>query len=154
MGERAILLAGSCDPKVIENHQSIVDGVRAMVSEIIPSEGVTSYDLIFHTYGQNGVSLFGHSSQPADAREIFFLVECIARTAEVAQSVAGVTKQYLLHHGFPGRMSTGGNVAFPFTPPEMAANTAYRLDLSCDGMRRHRCAISGHGRNHQTRSSG
>ena len=42
-------------------------------------------------------------------------------------SVATVTKKYLLHHGFPGRLSTAGNVAFPFTPPELAAGTAYRF---------------------------
>ena len=35
----------------------------------------------------------------------------------------------LLHHGFPGRLSTGGNIAFPFTPPALAAGTACRFTL-------------------------
>jgi hypothetical protein len=38
-------------------------------------------------------------------------------------------KQYLLHHGFPGRISTAGNIAFPFTPPEVLTGTAYRFSL-------------------------
>ncbi len=38
-------------------------------------------------------------------------------------------KQYLLHHGFPGRLSTGGNIAFPLTPPELSAGSAYRFSL-------------------------
>ena len=42
---------------------------------------------------------------------------------------AATFKQYLLHHGFPGRVSTGGNLAFPFTPPELAAGTAYRFNV-------------------------
>jgi len=46
-----------------------------------------------------------------------------------AKSVATVFKQYLLHHGFPGRISTGGNLAFPFTPPEVVAGTAYRFSV-------------------------
>jgi len=41
--------------------------------------------------------------------------------------VVAVFKQYFLHHGFPGRLSTGGNLAFPFTPPEVSAGTAYRF---------------------------
>jgi hypothetical protein len=38
-------------------------------------------------------------------------------------------KQYLLHFGYPGRLSTGGNIAFPFTPPEVAIGTAYRFNV-------------------------
>ena len=49
-------------------------------------------------------------------------------TADEAMAVIKVFKQYLLHHGFPGRLSTGGNLAFPFTPPEVAAGTAYRFN--------------------------
>lgn len=42
-------------------------------------------------------------------------------------TVAKSTKQYLLHLAFPGRLSTSGNLAFPFTPPERPAGTAYRF---------------------------
>ena len=38
-------------------------------------------------------------------------------------------KQYLLHHGFAGRLSTAGNIAFPFTPAELDAGTAYRYNV-------------------------
>ena len=62
-------------------------------------------------------------------REIFILGECVAPSAERAGAVARTTKQYLLHHGFPGRLSTAGNVAFPFTPPELSAGTAYRFSI-------------------------
>ena len=55
--------------------------------------------------------------------------EGIAAGAEDAKSVATVFKEYLPHHGFPGRISTGGNLAFPFTPPEVAAGTAYRFSV-------------------------
>jgi hypothetical protein len=34
-----------------------------------------------------------------------------------------------LHHGYPGRLSTGGNVAFPFTPPEVSVGPAYRFSI-------------------------
>jgi hypothetical protein len=51
------------------------------------------------------------------------------RRAERAGAVVRTTKQYLLHHGFPGRLSTAGNVAFPFTPPDLSYGTAYRFNV-------------------------
>ena len=50
-----------------------------------------------------------------------------AETRGRALPVEKSTKQYLLHHGFPGRLSTSGNIAFPFAPPELTAGTAYRF---------------------------
>ena len=38
-------------------------------------------------------------------------------------------KQYLLHHGYAGRLSTAGNLAFPFTPPEVSLGPAYRFNV-------------------------
>ncbi|WP_210485739.1 acyclic terpene utilization AtuA family protein [Microvirga antarctica] len=137
VGERAILCAGSCDPRVIANSAEIVSEVRKIVNEIVPPTGDGTYDLFFRIYGENAVSLF--PTQPkGDAAEVFFLVECIASTAELARSVISVSKQYLLHHGFAGRLSTGGNIAFPFTPPELPAGAAYRFSayhiMDCDSL--------------------
>jgi hypothetical protein len=39
------------------------------------------------------------------------------------------TKQFLMHHGYPGRLSTGGNLAFPFSPPEITVGEAYRFNI-------------------------
>ena len=138
VGERAVLCAASCDPRVIENSDSIVAAVRDAVADIIPPTKGQDYDLYFHVYGKGGVDLFNRPRGGAAAEEIFFLVECIAPTAELAKSVASVTKQYLLHHGFAGRLSTGGNVAFPFTPPELPGGSAYRFSIyhlmECDSL--------------------
>ena len=46
VGERAILCAGSCDPRVIANSAEIVTEVRKTVSEIIPPTQDATYDLI------------------------------------------------------------------------------------------------------------
>ena len=43
--------------------------------------------------------------------------------------MAGVFKQNLLHHGYPGRVCTAGNLAFAFTPSELDAFDAYRFVL-------------------------
>lgn len=129
VGERAVLCAGSCDPKVIESSDAIIQGVREAVTGIIPKAADADYELIFHVYGTGAVSLFPAGKPKRLAEEVFFLVECIAQDADLAKAVAGVTKQYLLHHGFPGRLSTGGNIAFPFTPPELSGGSAYRFSI-------------------------
>ena len=127
-GERAVLCCGSCDPSVIANIDAIVAGVKANVAEIVPPpEG--AYELIFHVYGKGAVGLFPGSRPGREPAEVFILAESIAATAERAMTAARVTKQFLLHHGFPGRTSTGGNVAFPFTPPELAGGSAYRFSI-------------------------
>lgn len=57
------------------------------------------------------------------------MIECIAPVADQLKTVLACCKQYLPHHGFPGRLSTAGNIAFPFTPPEVLTGTAYRFGL-------------------------
>lgn len=126
VGERAVLLAGSADPRVIANIQTILGGVEKTVRELAPPDARAPYCLYHRVYGIDGVCEHPQPPQPLP-REIFILVECIASSAQEARAVTTVFKQYLLHHGFPGRLSTGGNLAFPFTPPELTAGTAYRF---------------------------
>ncbi|MCH8996817.1 MAG: acyclic terpene utilization AtuA family protein [Proteobacteria bacterium] len=122
VGERAVLLAGCADPRVIAGIEAILADVEKTVRDIVPG----GYRFYVRVYGLNGVVAW--PTPPASPpREVFVLVECIAETAEEARTATGIFKQYLLHHGFPGRISTGGNIAFPFTPPELDAGTAYRF---------------------------
>jgi hypothetical protein len=136
VAERAVLCAGSCDPRVIANLPAIQQGVRKNVDAILTGSA-QGYEIKFHVYGTGATQLFPAAQLPAPA-EIFFLVECLAPDADMAKAVASVTKQYLLHHGFPGRLSTGGNIAFPFTPPELAGGTSYRYSvyhvMDCDDL--------------------
>jgi hypothetical protein len=85
------------------------------------------FQLFPRVYGRRGVPLFDGDIREAD--EIFIVVECVAETAEIARNALLSFKQYCLHHGFAGRLSTGGNLAFPITPPELDAGEAYRFSL-------------------------
>ena len=35
----------------------------------------------------------------------------------------------MLHHGYPGRISTTGNLAFPYSPSDFNAGEVYRFSL-------------------------
>jgi acyclic terpene utilization AtuA family protein len=128
VGERAVLLCGSCDQRVIARIGDILAEVSEVVRGLVCRDEPEDYQLIFRVYGIDGVYPWGAPPSPPP-REIFILGECIAPTAERASAVVRTTKQYLLHHGFPGRLSTAGNVAFPFTPPELSGGTAYRFNV-------------------------
>ena len=86
-----------------------------------------AWTLHSHIYGHGAVRPL-----PAEKRsrhEAGLVIEFIAADADLARTAAGVFKQNLLHYGYPGRVSTAGNLAFAFTPSEIDAGTAYRFVL-------------------------
>jgi Acyclic terpene utilisation family protein AtuA len=122
-GARAVLLAGSADPVVIEKIDEILLAVEQTTRNLFPHP----FKLFPRIYGRGGVPLFAGSA--ATPEEIFLMIECVAATPEIARGALLSFKQYGLHHGFAGRLSTGGNLAFPITPPELDAGEAYRFSL-------------------------
>lgn len=126
IGARAILVAGSTDPVFIAKAPEIAASVEAVVRDLVPPDPARPYQLFFRFYGLGEIGGQPVSSPP---EEVGVLVECIGETEEEARAVAATAKQYLLHAPFPGRISTAGNLAFPFTPPEMTAGDAYRFSL-------------------------
>lgn len=127
-GERAILLAATADPRVIGKLDSIISGVEKKARSVLPSRLKDRFTLGFRKYGLDGVVRW--PAPPAvPPREVFLLGECIATDAETAVTVLAVVKQNMLHFGFEGRLSTGGNIAFPFTPPEVKAGPAWRYRI-------------------------
>ncbi|NKB58299.1 MAG: acyclic terpene utilization AtuA family protein [Alphaproteobacteria bacterium] len=128
VGERGVLLAGACDPNFIAAIDDITPGVEKTVRELLAGTVSDDFTLTFRVYGRDGVSLW---PTPPDSppHEVFIMGECIAATAEETKTILTTCKQYFLHYGFPGRLSTAGNLAFPFTPPEVITGPAYRFSV-------------------------
>jgi uncharacterized protein YunC (DUF1805 family) len=128
IGERAILLCGTADPRFIAQHQQLLKEVEGVVRDLVCEDAPEDYVLTWRVYGVNGVRMTPVEPGAAPA-EAFIMGECIAPTRARAAEVVRTTKQYLLHHGYEGRLSTGGNIAFPFTPPEVSVGPAYRFNV-------------------------
>ncbi len=128
IGERAVLLAGAADPRFIAQRHEILDAVTSVVRDLVCEDSPQDYTLRFRVYGVDGVRM---AAPPGEALpgEVFVMGECIAPTAERAAEVVRTCKQYLLHHGYSGRLSTAGNLAFPFTPPEVSLGPAFRFNV-------------------------
>ncbi len=128
IGFRALLLAGAADPRFIARHEEIFAAVTRVVRDLVCEDTPEDYRLGFRLFGVDGVRAWGEP--PAHLpREGFVMGECIAPTPQRAEEVVRTAKQYLLHHGYDGRLATAGNLAFPFTPPEVTIGEAYRFNV-------------------------
>ena len=121
IGARAVLLAGVADPTMLRMLPEAIAAVTERVRALVPG----AWALHPHIYGQGAVRTLPAAQH--GRHEAGLVIEVIAPDAAQARTVAGVFKQNLLHYGYPGRVSTAGNLAFAFTPSEMDAHAAYRF---------------------------
>ena len=123
VGARCVLLAGVADPTMLGMLPQAIDAVEQRVRQLVPG----AWTLHSHVYGQGAVRPL--AADRHSRHEAGLVAEFIAPDADLARTAASVFKQNLLHYGYPGRVSTAGNLAFAFTPSEIDAGTAYRFVL-------------------------
>ncbi len=123
LGERVVLLAGVADPVLLRVLPQAISDVEQKVRALVPGD----WQLVSHIYGQGAVRPLALELQAR--HEAGLVLEFIAPQAAQARTAAGVFKQNLLHHAYPGRIATGGNLAFAFTPSELDAQSAYGFVL-------------------------
>lgn len=128
VGFRSFAMAGVRDPMVIANIGVIENNVtQGIVAEYGPVG--ERYQLQYRVYGKNGV--LGPLEPQADAvpHEIFLVMDVVAESQELAHSVAAQAKQNTMHGGFEGRISTAGNLAFPFSPDVHDSGAVYEFNV-------------------------
>ncbi|MDB5999385.1 MAG: hypothetical protein JWP52_1084 [Rhizobacter sp.] len=123
VGARAVLIAGVADPTMLRVLPDALAAVENRVRALVAGE----WSVHPHVYGHGAVRAL--PAEQCSVHEAGLVIEFIAADAALARTVAGVFKQNLLHYGYPGRVSTAGNLAFAFTPSELDANAAYRFVL-------------------------
>jgi hypothetical protein len=57
------------------------------------------------------------------------VIEAVSPTQENADSLVSVARSTLLHYGYPGRISTAGNLAFPFSPSDVRMGEVYEFSI-------------------------
>lgn len=124
LGHRAVMLAAAADPQFVAQVDTILPAVESAVRDMVPGDWLLSV----RRYGIDGVTDW---PGPPDAqpREIFLLGECVADDGQTARAALVALRQRLLHFGFEGRLSTGGNLAFPIAPPEFDGGEAYEFSI-------------------------
>lgn len=128
VGYRTLSVCGTHDPILISKIDTVVEQVQARVRLLLERESVEG-QVFFHIYGKNAVmGTLEHGEYPAP-HEIGIVMEVLAPTQEQANTVCSVTRSTFLHYGYEGRISTAGNLAFPFSPSDIPMGAAYEFCL-------------------------
>ncbi|HPS54791.1 MAG TPA: hypothetical protein PLP05_04260, partial [Sedimentisphaerales bacterium] len=61
--------------------------------------------------------------------EVGVLIDAIAPTQKLADTVISLARSTALHQSFDGRKSTAGNFAFPFSPSDLSAGEVYEFSI-------------------------
>ncbi len=129
VGYRTISIAGVRDPVFIGQVESIVDAVRARIADNFRDIPTDSYSLLFRLYGRNGVMGALEPHPGTGAHELGIVIEAVAPTQALADTICGFARSTMLHYGYPGRVSTAGNLAFPYSPSDLRAGEVYRFSV-------------------------
>ncbi len=122
-GFRCVSIAGIRDPILVRRIDATLEAVRAAVEPGRPGR------LWFHVYGRDGVMRDAEPERGPPGREVGLVIEAVAPTQAQADSLCSLARSTLLHYGYPGRISTAGNLAFPFSPSDLRAGPVYAFSI-------------------------
>ena len=126
LGYRSIAIGGVRDPVMIAAIETVLPEVRAQVESLLPDHGG---DLHFHVYGRDGVMGLREPQRHQPSHELGIVIDAIAPTPEAADTLCSLTRSTLMHFGYAGRISTAGNLAFPFSPSDLRAGAVYEFSV-------------------------
>jgi len=127
VGFRSISIAGTRDPVMVRDIGEIIEAVRGQVQAM--AAGTLRGTTHFHVYGRDGVMGPTEPVRETKSHELGIVIEAISPTQEEADSLVSVTRSTLLHYGYPGRISTAGNLAFPFSPSDIRVGEVYEFSI-------------------------
>ena len=116
-GFRTICPATVYDPETVRRFDFIAETVLNFVKEntknTLPAD---SYSITFKTNG-GPESSFG------------IIMDIVGKTQEIADTVTALVRSRMLHCDYPGRKSSAGNLAFPFSPSDIHVGEVYEFSV-------------------------
>jgi Acyclic terpene utilisation family protein AtuA len=128
VGYRSVCLAGVRDPILISQLNDVLERVRLKLRNEL-AYAPDQYQLLFRVYGRDAVmgDIEPYAGPPA--HELGLVLEVIADTQKIADTVCALTRSASLHLGYEGRIATSGNLAFPYSPAEFPAPPVYEFRI-------------------------
>ncbi|MCG8570137.1 MAG: DUF1446 domain-containing protein [Spirochaetes bacterium] len=127
-GYRTICIAGTRDPIMIEQIDSILSTIKSNIAELCQKENIHG-EIFFHLYGKNGVMGVMEPKKQTDCHEVAILMEALGKTETEAETLCSITRSTLLHYGYENRISTAGNLAFPFSPSDINMGEMFEFSI-------------------------
>ena len=129
VGYRTISCAGVKDPVMISKIDDVTRSVRERVVNNFETYGIRDFFLDFKIYGKNGVMAMFDGLDESHSDELLIIIEAVAATQEQANTICGFARSTMLHFGYEGRISTAGNLAFPFSPSDCKMGEVYEFNI-------------------------
>ena len=57
------------------------------------------------------------------------IIDVVGKTQKIADTVCALVRSRMLHCDYPGRKSTAGNLAFPFSPSDIRLGEVYEFSV-------------------------
>ena len=127
-GYRTICIAGCRDPNMIAHIDEIIAAARSEAAHILGEKDLEGR-LNVRVYGKNGVMGALEPLRSSIAHELGLLIEAVGSTQEHASTICAATRAVLLHYGYPGRVSTAGNLALPLSPSDVNMGEVYEFSI-------------------------
>lgn len=128
-GYRTISCAGIADPLLIQQIDEVTQAVRARVMDNFKESNLGDFFLDFKVYGRKGVMNMFPNYESEAGSELLVIIEAVGATQDVADTICSFARSTLLHYGYEGRVSTAGNLAFPFSPSDAHMGEVYEFNI-------------------------
>lgn len=116
-GYRAICPATVYDRDTMKNIDGIIQTVTAFVKENTRGRlDESSYTVNFRKSG-------------GEESTLGLIIDVVGRTQAIADEICALVRSRMLHCDYPGRKSTAGNLAFPFSPSDIHAGEVYTFSV-------------------------
>jgi hypothetical protein len=133
VGYRAIAIAGVRDPLVLRQLDSFLEATNQVVYKKVrdglraePSE----YTLRWRVYGRDGTLGRLETNGHEPAHEVGLITDVVAPTQALASEIVSIAWHIALHQPIPEYSGLISNLAFPYSPPGIAAGPVYRFCLN------------------------
>lgn len=128
-GYRTISVAGTRDPIMISQIDDILEQVKQMAKNNFSNIDTKDYKILFAIYGRDGVMGKLEPKKELNSHELGIIIEVVAKTQDMANTICSFTRSSLLHYGYPERIATAGNLAFRYSPSDIPAGEVYEFSL-------------------------
>ena len=130
VGYRNVCIAGTHDPLMIKHMDEVIDFVKKKLKRDLAGRiSEDDYQVIFHLYGKDGVMGALEPQKEVTSHELGIIIETVAKTQAMANTVAALARSASLHCQYEGRVATGGNLALMFSPAEFPAPEVYEFNV-------------------------
>lgn len=126
---RTVLVCGVRDPMLIADIETAEAAVVARTREYFDAIPPADYQILFHHYGHDAVMGTSEPLRAAVPHEVGLVMEVVAPTQQMADTICAFARATLMHYHYPGRKATAGNLALPFAPSDVPLGPVYRFNV-------------------------